>query len=60
MKKMKPYLLWSWSFIIDFTDGILDGIININIFKFFIGDAICKVKIKLSIRIKFFRNPFKY
>jgi hypothetical protein len=46
MKKMKPRLLCPWFFILGFIEEIPDGILNINIFKFFIGDSVCEGKVK--------------
>jgi hypothetical protein len=60
MKEDEACLPCSWYFILGFTDGILDRILNINIFKIFVGDSICEVKVKFSICMKIFRNPFKY
>ena len=56
MEKMKPCLLCLWSFMLHFIDIIL----NINIFKISVGDSVCEVKLKFSIRKKNFKNPFKY
>ena len=53
MKKMKPYLLCPWSFIIGFIDGITDEILNINIFKIFIVE----VKLKFSVHMKILKFP---
>jgi hypothetical protein len=55
MKKMKPRLICPWSFILGFTDRIL----NINIFKISIGDSTCEVKLKFSIRTKKFQKPLQ-
>jgi hypothetical protein len=60
MKEDEARMLCSWSFILGFTEGIPDRILNINIFKIFVGDSICEVKVKFSICMKFFRNPSKY
>jgi hypothetical protein len=60
MKKMKPRLLCSWSFILGFSDGIPNRILNIKIFKISVGDFVCEIKLKFSIRTKKFRNPSKY
>jgi len=46
MKKMKPRLLCPWFFILGFFEEIPDGILNINIFKIFIGDSVCEGKVK--------------
>ena len=53
MKKMKPRLLCLQSFILGFTDIIL----NINISKNFIDDFTCEVKLKFLIRSKKFQKP---
>ena len=55
MKKMKPCLLCPWSFILGFSDEIL----NINIFKILIGDSIYEVKLKFLICMKNFINPLQ-
>jgi len=60
MKKMNPHMLCPWSFILGFTEKIPDEILNINIFKIFIGDSVCYVKVKFSIHTKNFKNPSKY
>ena len=52
-------MLCSWSFILGFTEGIPDRILNINIFKIFVGDSICEVKVKFSICMKFFQKPLQ-
>jgi hypothetical protein len=57
MKKMKPRMLCSWSFILGFINRKTERILNINIFKIFIGDFVYEVKLKFSFTIKIFRNP---
>ena len=44
-KKIKPNLSWFKSFILIFTDGIIDKILNIIIFNIFIDDSVCKFKL---------------
>jgi hypothetical protein len=46
MKEYEARLPCLWSFILGFIDGILNRILNINIFKIFVGDSICEVKVK--------------
>jgi hypothetical protein len=46
-------------FILGFTNRIVDGILNIKIFKIFIN-FVYKVKLKISIYTKILRNPSKY
>jgi hypothetical protein len=55
MKKMKPRLLCPWSFILGFSDEIL----NINIFKIIISDSVYEVKLKFLICMKNFINPLQ-
>jgi len=45
------------AFILGFTNGIPDEKLNIIIFKYFICDSVCIVKLKFSIRTKNYKNP---
>jgi ribosomal protein S18 len=41
-------------------DGIPNKKLNIIIFKYFIRDSVCKIKLKFSIRTKNYKNPSIY
>jgi len=57
IKKMKRRMLCPWSFILCFTDEMIDVILNINIFKISVSDYVCEVYLKFSFCMKIFRNP---
>jgi len=42
-----------------YTDGMINKILNINIFKILVGDSIYEVKLKYLFCMKKFRNPPK-
>jgi len=44
-------------FILDFMDEITNRLLNIIIFKLFIGDSLHNVPLKFSFRTKNFKNP---
>jgi hypothetical protein len=48
------------AFILGFTGGIPNGQLNIIIFKNFVDDFICKVKLKFSIHTKYFKNSSSF
>jgi hypothetical protein len=54
-RRWRPDLSWFKFFILVFTDEIIDGKLNINIFNIFF--SICKVKWKFSTCAEIFRKP---
>jgi hypothetical protein len=59
LKKMKVWCAHG-VFILGFMDEITNRLLNIIIFKLFIGDSLSNVPLKISFRTKNFKNPSRF
>ena len=60
MREKHEVLVSSLGFILHFTEGIIDKILNIIILNYFVSHSLCNSTLNFSFRTKILKKPSRF